>query len=286
MVANQPKIGMVIVRWRWSRWRAGATFRPRRRKTAEPRIALGRPSPVCARCSIPDQSDNASRGCPMGRVIAAGVAWGLCVLLLGAPPASAQSGSLDVQASIDHRPIADATVPIDPANQVELEVVATNQGTAPVKVRSVRLSGVALALTFFAYDTTAPFEVPAHGSVTRTFVLDLGDLTGQATGLLPSSVELLDAGRATLGEATTVADVRGSVWSVYGVFGLAMLVLTILAWLTSLLALARHRLAPNRWRRGLRFLPAGFGTGLVAVISLSVLRLVPPEPAIEIPVVL
>jgi hypothetical protein len=55
---------------------------------------------------------------------------------------------------------------------------------------------------------------------------------------------------------------------------------------TALLALARHRLAPNRWRRGVRFLPAGFGTGLVAVISLSVLRLVPPEPAIEIPVVL
>ncbi|MGW3992173.1 hypothetical protein ACWEF6_01670 [Amycolatopsis sp. NPDC004772] len=221
----------------------------------------------------------------MGRVIAAGVALGLC-LLVGAPPASAESGSLRLQVSIDQRPIEDATVPIDPVSQVELQVVATNPGAAPVKVRSVRLSGVALALTFFAYDTTAPFEVPARGSVSRTFVLDLGDLAGQATGLLPSSVELLDAGRVTLGEATTVADVRGSFWSVYGVFGLAMLVLTILAWVTALLALARHRLAPNRWRRGVRFLPAGFGTGLVAVISLSVLRLVPPEPAIEIPVVL
>ncbi|WP_328618303.1 hypothetical protein OHS18_21735 [Amycolatopsis sp. NBC_00355] len=222
----------------------------------------------------------------MGRVIAAGVALGLCAVLLGAPPASAESGSLGLQVSIDDRPIADATVPIDPASQVKLEVVATNTGNTPVRVRSVRVSGVALALTFFAYDTTAPFEVPARGKVSRTFVLDLGDLSGQATGLLPSSVELLDAGRATLGEATTVADVRGSFWSVYGVFGLAMLVLTILAWLTALLALARHRLAANRWRRGLRFLPAGFGTGLVAVITLSVLRLVPPEPAIEIPVVL
>jgi hypothetical protein len=117
-------------------------------------------------------------------------------------------------------------------------------------------------------------------------MLDLGDLSGQAIGLLPSSVELLDAQRATLGEATTVADVRGSFWSVYGVFGLAMLILTILAWLTALIALARHRLPPNRWRRGLRFLPAGFGTGLVAVVTLSVLRVVPPEPAVEIPVVL
>ncbi|AGM07387.1 hypothetical protein AORI_4803 [Amycolatopsis keratiniphila] len=225
----------------------------------------------------------------MGRVIAAGVALGLCAVLLGSPPANADDvprGKLDLAVTLDDRPIANATVMIDPVKQVELTVTATNSGGTALKVRSVRVSGVALALTFFAYDTTAPFEVPAHSRVTRTFVLDMADLSGQAIGLLPSTVELLDAQRGTLGEATTVADIRGSFWSVYGAFGLAMLVLTVLAWLTALLALARHRLPANRWRRGLRFLPAGFGTGLVAVVSLSVLRLVPPEPAIEIPVVL
>ena len=222
----------------------------------------------------------------MGRVIAAGVALGLCAVLLGAPPANAAGGKLGLAVTLDDRPITNTTVAIDPAKQIKLSVTATNSGAATVKVRSMRVSGVALALTFFAYDTTAPFEVPAHSRVTRIFMLDLGDLSGQAIGLLPSSVELLDAQRTSLGEATTVADVRGSFWSVYGAFGLAMLVLTILAWLTALLALARHRLPANRWRRGLRFLPAGFGTGLVAVVSLSVLRLVPPEPAIEIPVVL
>jgi len=209
----------------------------------------------------------------MRRVIAAGVALGLSTVFLGALPASAASGQLAVTASIDGQEIGGATVPVNPAKPVKLVVTANNSGASTVRVRSVKLSGVALALTFYSYDT-------------RTFILDLGDLAGQATGLLPSSVELLDGQRATLGEATTVADVRGSFWSVYGVFGLAMLVLTILAWLTALLALARHRLPPNRGRRGLRFLPAGFGTGLVAVITLSVLRLVPPEPAIEIPVVL
>lgn len=225
----------------------------------------------------------------MGRVITAGVAFALSAVLsavLGAPPAAADSGALGLRVSVDDRPVTDATIGIDPAKAITLVVTATNTGPASVQVRSVRLSGVALALTFFAYDTTAPFEVPARSSATRTFVLDLGDLAGQATGLLPTSVELLDARRATLGEATTVADIRGSFWSVYGFFGLAMLVLTVLAWGTALLALARHRLAGNRWRRGLRFLPAGFGTGLVAVITLSVLRLVPPEPAVEIPVVL
>lgn len=222
----------------------------------------------------------------MGRVIAAGVALGLCAVLLGAPPASAADGELELAVTIDGRPIGNATVTIDPAKQIEVGIRATNSGGTAVKIRSMRLSGEALALTFFAYDTTAPFEVPAHSHVTRTFMLDLADLSGQAIGLLPSTVELLDAQRVSVGEATTVADVRGSFWSVYGGFGLAMLVLTVLAWLSALLALARHRLPANRGRRGLRFLPAGFGTGLVAVVSLSVLRLVPPEPAIEIPVVL
>ncbi len=221
----------------------------------------------------------------MGRVIAAGVALGLWAVLLGASPASAADGGLGLSVTIDGRPIDNATVAIDPAKQIELKVTATNSGARTVKVRNMRVSGVALALTFFAHDTTAPFEVPAHSRVTRTYTLDLADLSGQAIGLLPSTVELLDAQRNSLGEATTVADVRGSIWSVYGAFGLAMLALTVLTWLTALLALARHRLPPNRWRRGLRFLPAGFGTGLVAVVSLSVLRLVPPEPEIEIPVV-
>lgn len=221
----------------------------------------------------------------MGRVIAAGVALGLCAIFLVAPPASADSGELELVVMIDDRSITNATVTVDPAKQIEVGITATNRGATTAKVRSMRVSGVALALTFFAYDTTAPFEVPAHSRVTRTFMLDLADLSGQAIGLLPSTVELLDTQRNSLGEAATVADVRGSFWSVYGAFGLAMLGLTVLAWLTALLALARHRLPANRWRRGLRFLPAGFGTGLVAVVSLSVLRLVPPEPSIEIPVV-
>lgn len=188
--------------------------------------------------------------------------------------------------TVDGETITDRTVPIDPGRPAELTVAVTNKGETPQKVRSVRLSGTALALRFFSYDTTVPFEVGGHETVTRTFTLDLADLDGQAIGLLPASVELLDTGRSTLGSADTVTDVQGSVWSVYGVFGIAVLVLTILAWGSALLALARHRLSPNRWRRALRFLPAGIGTGLIAVVTLSVLRLVPPEPVVEIPVIL
>jgi hypothetical protein len=224
----------------------------------------------------------------MGRLISVAVA--LAILpLVGAPAAVAQPddrGGLEVTVTLDGRDVEGRTVTLDPTRPAELSVTAVNRGAQPQRVRIVRVSGVALALTFFAYDTTIPFEVPAGGEATRTFPLDVRDLDGQAIGLLPTSVELLDDEREPLGGVETVADVRGSVWSVYGVFGIAMALLTALTWAGALLALARHRLSANRFRRALRFLPAGVGTGLVAVVTLSVLRLVPPEPAVEIPIVL
>ncbi|SDJ36277.1 hypothetical protein SAMN05192558_109141 [Actinokineospora alba] len=224
----------------------------------------------------------------MGRLIAAAVALVTAALVLGASPAAAQDGDepLRVTVTIDGKNIDGRTVTLDPRKVAELSITAENPGSKPQKVRLIRVSGVALALTFYAYDTTLPFEVPARGRTTRTFPLDVRDLDGQAIGLLPTSVTLLDDDRNVLGGAKTVADVQGSFWSVYGVFGLAMLVLTAITWAGALLALARHRLSPNRFRRALRFLPAGIGTGLVAVVSLSVLRLVPPEVEVEIPIVL
>ncbi|MFC5286780.1 hypothetical protein ACFPM7_06935 [Actinokineospora guangxiensis] len=224
----------------------------------------------------------------MGRLIVVAVAL-LGTSLVGASSAAAQSTpreGLEVTVTLDGRNVADRTVTLDPGAPAELSVTAVNPGSQAKQVRLVRVSGVALALTFFAYDTTIPFEVPAGGEATRTFPLDVRDLDGQAIGLLPTSIELLDDDRELLGGVDTVADVRGSLWSVYGVFGIAMALLTALTWAGALLALARHRLSGNRFRRALRFLPAGVGTGLVAVVTLSVLRLVPPEPAVEIPIVL
>ncbi|OLR89736.1 hypothetical protein BJP25_01520 [Actinokineospora bangkokensis] len=193
---------------------------------------------------------------------------------------------MQVVVAVDGQDVAGRTVEFDPGRPVEVEVRVRNSGRETAKVRLVRVSGESLALTFFAYDTTVPFEVAPGGEETRAFPLDVRDLDGQAIGLLPTSVELLDDDREVVAAADTVVDVRGSLWSVYGVFGLALLALTAALWAGALLALARHRVSPNRFRRALRFLPAGVGTGLVAVVTLSVLRLVAPEPAVEIPVVL
>ncbi|PWW65910.1 hypothetical protein [Actinokineospora spheciospongiae] len=223
----------------------------------------------------------------MGRFVGTAVAL-VTVLASGATPAAAQGSDdpLRVVVTVDGEDITGRTVTFDPARPVEVSLTVRNPGAAKQEVRLVRITGVALALTFFSYDTTVPFEVPSRGQVTRTFPLDVRDLDGQAIGLLPTTVALLSEDRVELASSDTVVDVRGSFWSVYGVFGVALLVLTALAWTGALLALARHRLSANRFRRALRFLPAGVGTGLVAVVTLSVLRLVPPEPEVEIPIVL
>jgi hypothetical protein len=221
----------------------------------------------------------------MRRRTGAAIALAAGMFLAGTAPAQASDDPLTLAVAIDGQDIAGHTMVITPRRPVQLSATVTNNGGAPVHIRSIRLSGTALALTFFAYDTTLPFDVAAHGRATRTFGLDLADLDGQAIGLLPAAVQLFDSDRHELVAVDTTTDVRGSILSVYGVFGIAVLLLTVAAWAACLLALARHRLPANRLRRALRFMPAGFGTGLVAVVTLSVLRVIPPEPSVEIPIV-
>jgi hypothetical protein len=215
----------------------------------------------------------------------------LCGIFLGgvAPAhfaAHAAADRVTMDATVDGTPLGEDELLLDPLGSSRISVTVHN-GTDTVRhVKTIRLSGTALALTFFSYDTTVPFDVPANQSVTRGFVLDLGQLGVQATGLLPTELEVLDTNRDVIAVIGTTGDVRGSMWSVYGVFGLAVFGLTVLAWAGALFALARRRLPANRWQRAMRFLPAGVGTGLVAVISLSVLRVMAPSPAAEIPFIL
>lgn len=222
----------------------------------------------------------------MRRSVAAVVALVLAGWLGAGGPAMADGDRLIMEAKVDGKVVGDGRMTIDPARPTTIEITVSNPSTSTQRVKTVRLSGSALALTFFAYDTTVAFDVPAGGNATRSFPLDLADLDRQATGLLPASVTLLGNDREVLAEVETTSDVRGSLWSVYGVFGIALIVLTALAWVSALVALARQRLPANRWRRALRFVPAGFGAGLSAVVTLSVLRLVPPAPTAEIPLIL
>ncbi|MBB5959060.1 FlaG/FlaF family flagellin (archaellin) [Saccharothrix tamanrassetensis] len=203
-------------------------------------------------------------------------------------PAIAQAtpDTVTLSATVDGTPVGNDDLVLDPTGSARISVTVHNRTDTVRHVKTVRLSGTALALTFFSYDTTVPFDVPAKESVTKAFVLDLTQLGTQATGLLPTDIEVLDVQRDVIATISTTGDVRGSVWSVYGIFGIAVFALTALAWIGALWALARRRLPANRWQRAMQFLPAGIGTGLVAVISLSVLRVMAPSPAAEIPFIL
>lgn len=211
----------------------------------------------------------------------------LCGIFLGSTQAfAAPAGEVSIDATVDGKPVGSGQLLLDPDRSSQVSATVHNGTDTILHVKTVRVSGSALALTFFAYDTAVPFDVPAGQSVTRSFTLDLSDLGSQAIGLLPSEIAVIDTNRDVIATAAATGDVRGSLWSVYGVFGLGVLVLTALSWAGALFALARHRLPANRWQRAMRFLPAGIGTGLVAVISLSVLRLMAPSPVAEIPFIL
>jgi hypothetical protein len=82
-----------------------------------------------------------------------------------------------------------------------------------------------------------------------------------------------------------VVDVRGSVRSVYAAFGLAVAAFTGVSLAGALLALARHRLSPHRWRRAVRFTWPGIGIGLLLVFTLSAFRVFVPLPHRWVPIV-
>ena len=203
-------------------------------------------------------------------------------------PADGTTG-VSLHASISGRGVDQGTerhpIRLEADAATALEVKVDNEGDQPVDVRTVRLSGRVMGLTFYAYDTSVHFTVDGHHTETRRFPLDLRDLAGQAIGLVPSSVAVLDENRHEIASQSFVADVRGKLRSVYGVFGIAIAVLTALWFAGALVALARGRLSTNRWRRGLRFLTPGLGLGLTLVFTLSALRVLAPQPSRWFPTV-
>lgn len=206
------------------------------------------------------------------RALAAAVA---ALLLLAGGLAAAQTGGVSATAAIGGQPVAASTsadpVLLDPSRPAQLEVVVANTGTEPVTVTRVDLTGKVLGLTFFAYQSTVNLTVAPGETGALRYPLDLSGLEGQATGLVNAQVTV-DSDRGQLAQLPAVVDVRGSPASVYGLFGLALVLLTLLAAADTALAVARHQLPANRFRRGLRLLTPGVGVGLVLVFTASATR--------------
>ncbi len=197
-----------------------------------------------------------------------------------APAAGASVPGVSIDARVDEKRVGESSetrpIRLSPKASALLVVEVTNNSSRPLDIRIVRLEGKVVGLTFFAYDTAVALTVAPGAKGSRRFPLDLGGLDGQATGLIPGSVKLLDAERHVVAEETGVMDVRGSLFSVYGLFGIGVAILTIVSFLGALIGLARHRLPPNRWRRALRFMTPGIGLGLLINFTLSATRVFVP----------
>lgn len=191
-------------------------------------------------------------------------------------PATAAAEGAQMSATINGQDVAgagqDNPVRLDPNTEAQVSITLTNGSAEPLNVAATDLTGHVLGLSFFEYHTSVAVTVAPGATQTIAYALDLSGLDGQATGLINGTLRVLGDGGADIAGLPTVIDVRGSLVSVYGLFGLAIAVLTVLAIVDTALALARHRLPANRWRRGMRFLTPGVGIGLVLVFTLSAVR--------------
>ena len=190
-----------------------------------------------------------------------------------APSASAATASVTVHATINGRDVGSSSashpVRLRPSVPALVQVRITNKSSSPVDIRRVELTGRVIGLSFFAFDTSVGLNVPAGATDTLSYSLDLTGLRGQATGLMGGAVTVFDNHGHRVAREGMISDVRGSIVSVYGLFGFALLLLTVLAILDTAVAIARHGLPANRWRRGIRALTPGIGIGLVLVFTLS-----------------
>ncbi|KQC36177.1 hypothetical protein UK82_22135 [Frankia sp. ACN1ag] len=204
-------------------------------------------------------------------------------MLSSAPAArAAPGGGVELAVTVDGQPLGRGDLVLDAGAVARVVVGVQNLSRSDVDVDSVRLSGAVLGLTFFDYDTRVRTTVPARGSANWTVDLDIRDLDGRATGLMPVEVALRDTDLHTVAKATGTASVHGSLLSIYGLFGLGLLVLMGLLWAVALLPLGRHAAPATWWQRGLRFLPAGCAVGLFGVFALSATRLLSPTTAVDV----
>jgi hypothetical protein len=204
--------------------------------------------------------------------------------------ALADSPGLVWTASIDGHDLrsANRSAPLElgASDQARVEIDLDNRGTSEIRVRSVRIEGRVIGMAFFSYTTRLDIVLPPGDHTQRRFDIDISDLTHQATGLLPTSVILIAPDRQSIDDQAFAVDVRGSMISVYGAFGLIMAGITAVVIAGLLVSIWRRQLPRNRWQRGLRFLPAGLGIGLVLTFTLSATRLLVPSAIWWLPLLL
>jgi hypothetical protein len=219
----------------------------------------------------------------------AGTSVAAAVLAVAAvlPPAAAgqqsdaRQGRLTVTATINGKDIRTAhssdPLRLTTGQPARVTVQVDNGTSEQVEIRYVRLEGRVLGMSFYVFTTRVDLGLPSGVGDRRSFEVDLLDLDRQARGLIPSYVVLLSPDGKPIESTAFVADVRGSVRSVYFTFGLAVAAATVLLVAGGLWRLSSGRLPRNRWRRGVLLAAPGLGIGFTLVFTGSALRLFAPS---------
>jgi hypothetical protein len=206
----------------------------------------------------------------------------VAVLLCCGSPTTvhADTANLKWSATLQDQP-SDSVDPIaiGDTDVTKVTLALQNVGPTEIRIRSVRLSGRVFGLKFFSFSSLVDIALPPNASTTRTVEFDATDLRTEALGWIPATLTLVGPDREPIDHKDVRVDVRGSIFSVYGIFGLAVAGITAILIVSLLLAISRRELPGNRWRRALGFFSIGLGLALTVTFTLSSMRLLMPNPA-------
>jgi hypothetical protein len=222
-------------------------------------------------------------------ILLLGLSAGIAVALApaaGAAGTPAVTATFTINGRAANQSSSSNPIKLDPKHPAQVTLTVTNNGSSPVTVSAVALSGRALGITFFDFETETALPVPPGTNQTQQYSLDFAPLNGQGDGLIPASIHILDPNRHVLANQNFTADVRGRTTSLFGLFAIEVTIFTIILFIGALYAMARGKLHENRFRRAIRFLWPGMGLGIVIVFGFAILRIWSPSPGRWLPIVL
>jgi hypothetical protein len=225
-----------------------------------------------------------------GALFIAALLFGLAVIGLADVATAGTPAPVTATFTVNGRAVANSSgsnpIKLDPNHPAQVSVQVTNNGSGPVTVGAVALSGRALDIPFFDFETETALPVQPGTTETQQYTLDFAPLNNQGDGLIPASIHILDDHRHVLAGQNFTADVRGRITSLFGLFAIEVLAFTIILFAGALIAMARGTLHENRFRRALRFLWPGVGLGILIVFGFAILRIFTPAPGHWLPIVL
>lgn len=179
----------------------------------------------------------------------------------------------------------DRPLEVDAAQPQRFKISVQNSTASEIHVTMVSFEGKVVGIPVFRCEGLLSLLALPGESVSQEFDMSADCLQNQATGLMTASVSVYGVDKSLLTSWPLTLSVKGSLRTIYGLFGIALAGLTILSILGGLVALARHRLSPNRWSRAMRFAFPGIGLGFTIVFALAAGNVAVPTATMWIPVV-